>query len=245
MKIGIDLGGTKTEIIVLNPTGDTVFRKRVDTPRDNYTKTIAMICDLVTEAKTSAKINKLKHIGIGIPGVISPLTGVIKNSNSTWLNGQTFREDLASSLGCEVRMANDANCMTLSEAVDGAGAGYNVVFAVILGTGCGAGITINGHILVGANAIGGEWGHNQLPWMDDHERDFAKSVNCYCGKYGCIEQFLSGSALANYYAYRLNTDKLFSSKEIITMADINSSLVGFLKKKSLFANSPDKNKKPR
>jgi fructokinase len=217
MKIGVDLGGTKIEVVVIDDNGQIVFKHRIVSPRDDYLKTIAAIYDLVTTAVAKVKLPKLHSIGIGTPGVLSPVTGLLRNSNSTWLNGKPLQKDLELALNCKVYLENDANCMTLSEAVDGAGAGHKVVFAAILGTGCGGGVAINQQINHGHNGLGGEWGHNPLPWMDDDERAYAKTVSCYCGRIGCIEHFLSGSGFAAYYNYRRSGTNL-DSRQIFALA---------------------------
>lgn len=190
MRLGIDLGGTKTEIVALAADGTELLRERVATPRGDYAATVATIAGLVNsaEAKVGAG-GAAASVGIGIPGAESRVTGLIKNANSTWLIGQPLRADLEAALGRPVRLANDANCFALSEAVDGAAAGAAVVFGVILGTGVGGGIAVNGRVLVGANAIAGEWGHNPMPGESEHRP-------CYCGRTDCIETFLSGPALA-------------------------------------------------
>lgn len=193
MRIGIDLGGTKTEIVVLGNNGRELLRERVPTPRGDYAATVATLAALVksAEAKVGAGgTAPLASVGVGIPGAESRVTGLIKNANSTWLIGQPLRADLETVLGRPVRIANDANCFALSEATDGAAAGAEVVFGVILGTGVGGGIVVRGEVLVGPNAIAGEWGHNPLPG------DEAVRPACYCGRAGCIETFLSGPALA-------------------------------------------------
>ena len=191
IRIGIDLGGTKIEGLALASDGGERARKRVPTPRGDYDGTMRAIADLVSwlEAETEAGAT----VGIAMPGAISPRTGLVKNANSTWLNGKPFDCDLAATLGRPVRVANDANCLAVSEAVDGAAAGLSVVFAVILGTGCGGGIAIGGRPVTGLNAIAGEWGHNPLPWP---EPDELPGRPCYCGKSGCIETWLSGPGLA-------------------------------------------------
>ena len=194
MRIGIDLGGTKIEIIALDSSGRERFRQRVPAPRGSYDATIAAIQGLVAAAEQAVG---QATVGIGIPGAISPATGLIKNANSTWLNGRRLAPDVAMALGREVRLANDANCFALSEAVDGAGAGKRVVFGVIIGTGTGGGLVIDGRVIVGPNAIAGEWGHNPLPWPAPGEWP---GPPCYCGRTGCIETFLSGPALARDYA---------------------------------------------
>jgi fructokinase len=193
MRIGIDLGGTKTEIVVLADDGREQLRERVPTPRGDYAATVRSIAGLVfsAEAKVGAGgTASVATVGVGIPGAESRVTGLIKNANSTWLIGKPLRADLEAALGRPVRLANDANCFALSEATDGAAAGVEVVFGVILGTGVGGGIVVRGAVLAGANAIAGEWGHNPLPG------DEAVRPRCYCGRHGCIETFLSGPALA-------------------------------------------------
>lgn len=196
MRIGLDLGGTKIEAIGLDAAGVERFRRRVATPRGDYDATLAAIASLVAEA--SREVGPAP-IGIGIPGVASPVTGLIKNANSTWLNGRSLADDLARVLGRDVRLANDANCFALSEAVDGAGAGCRVVFGAIIGTGTGGGIVVNRQVLVGANAIGGEWGHNPMPWPEAGEWP---GPPCYCGRTGCVETFLSGPGLSRDHAAR-------------------------------------------
>jgi fructokinase len=194
MRIGIDLGGTKIEVIALGAGGTERFRLRVDAPRDHYPETVRAILGLVQAAETAT--GEPGTIGLGIPGTISPATGVVKNANSTWINGHPLHKDLERALGRPVRIANDANCFALSEATDGAGTGANIVFGVIIGTGVGGGVVVDGRVLVGANAIAGEWGHNSLPWPDAAERP---GPSCYCGKAGCIETFLSGRGLLASY----------------------------------------------
>lgn len=191
MRLGIDLGGTKIELIALDPDHRELLRRRVPTPQGDYTGTLAAIAGLVAEAERD--LGARGSVGIGTPGTISPATGLMKNCNSTCLNGRPLKQDLERLLGRELRLANDANCFALSEAVDGAAAGAEVVFGVILGTGCGAGVVVRGHVLTGPNAIAGEWGHNPLPWSRDDERP---GPPCYCGKAGCIETWLSGPGLA-------------------------------------------------
>jgi predicted NBD/HSP70 family sugar kinase len=190
MRIGIDLGGTKIELIALNDEGGEILRQRLDTPQGDYGETVRTVANLVEQAE--AELEQHGSVGIGTPGAVSRTTGLMKNCNSTCLNGQPLQSDLQVALKREVRLANDANCFALSEATDGAAAGASVVFGVILGTGCGAGIVVNRHILTGANAIAGEWGHNPLPWPCDEERP---GPACYCGQAGCIETWLSGPGL--------------------------------------------------
>ena len=194
MRIGIDLGGTKIEGIALADDGRELDRRRVAAPRGNYDDSVRAIVDLVAAIESAT--SQRGSIGIGIPGTTSPATGLIKNANSTWLNGHRLEDDLSRALARPVRLANDANCFALSEATDGAAAGAPVVFGVIIGTGTGGGVVVNGRIVVGANAIAGEWGHNPLPAPADDERP---GPPCYCGRFGCIETFLSGPALARDY----------------------------------------------
>lgn len=201
MRIGIDLGGTKIEALALDPQGVERFRKRVRTPRDDYDATLDAIIELVAEAE---RVVGPSTVGLGIPGVISPATGLVKNANSTWLNGRPLEQDLIRRLGPRVRLANDANCFALSEATDGAAAGAQCVFGVILGTGTGGGIVIGGGVLVGANAIAGEWGHNPLPWPEPGEWP---GPACYCGRTGCIETFLSGPGLSRDH-YKATAQRL-------------------------------------
>lgn len=190
MRIGIDLGGTKIEGIVLDAHGSAVAGERVATPR-SYDGTIAAIATLVERLEQPFGIRG--SVGVGIPGAVSLETGRVKNANSTWLIGQPLLEDLEHALGRAVRVANDANCFALSEATDGAAAGAPVVFGVIMGTGVGGGLVVQGLPLTGPNLIAGEWGHNPLPWPDDDERP---GPPCYCGKHGCVETWISGPAVA-------------------------------------------------
>jgi len=189
MRIGIDLGGTKIEGIVLDGSRE-VARMRVGTPRGDYAATLAAIASLVADLERA--VGAAGTIGIGIPGTIATVTGLVKNANSTWLIGRPLQADLEARLARPVRIANDANCFAMSEAADGAAAGAEIAFGVIVGTGTGAGISIRGQIVTGANGIAGEWGHNPLPWPDQEERP---GPPCYCGKHGCIETFLSGPAM--------------------------------------------------
>lgn len=199
-RIGVDLGGSKIEAIVLNADGEVRVRERGPTPAGDYHGTISAIVDLVgrVERLSGLDAGSSLPVGIGIPGALSPATGLVKNANSTCLIGRPLDRDLAAALGRPVRVANDANCFAVSEAIDGAAAGERSVFGVILGTGVGGGIAIDGRILTGRNAIGGEWGHNPLPWPRDAE---LPGRPCYCGLCGCIETFLSGPGLvADYQA---------------------------------------------
>ena len=191
-RIGVDLGGSKIEGVALDPTGAELARVRVATPAGDYDAILAAIVDLVAVVAESAG-DAHESIGIGTPGAVSPTTGLMKNSNSTVLNGRAFDRDLAAALKRPLVMRNDADCFALSEAVDGAGAGAEVVFGVILGTGVGGGLVVGGTVRTGPNRIGGEWGHNPLPWPSDDERP---GPDCYCGKQGCIEQWLSGISFA-------------------------------------------------
>jgi fructokinase len=193
VRIGIDLGGTKIEAIALAAGGRECFRRRVPTPRGNYSETLEAVAALVTQADAVNRENQPATGGIGIPGVVSPATGLVKNANSTWLIGKPLADDVARRLGRPVRLANDANCFALSEATDGAAAGAAVVFGVILGTGVGGGLVVHGRVVTGANAIAGEWGHNPMPWPTSDEWP---GPPCYCGRTGCIETFLSGPGLA-------------------------------------------------
>jgi fructokinase len=200
MRIGIDVGGTKIEGVALDEGMGELRRVRVRTPRDDYAGTLSTITTLV--ATLERETGKHGSIGVGIPGAVSPATGSIKNANSTWLNGRPLAQDLERVLGRPVRLANDANCFALSEAKDGAAAGADVVFGVIIGTGCGGGIVVRGQVLTGPNAIAGEWGHNPLPAPTDSERP---GPPCYCGRTGCIETFLSGPGLARDYEFHGGT----------------------------------------
>lgn len=194
MRIGVDLGGTKISAIAMDERGNELLRKRIQSPRDNYDDTIAAIRDLVLSVE--AEIDGPANVGMGIPGAISPATGVVKNANSTWLIGHPLDRDLSRALGRVVRVENDANCLTVSEATDGAAAGAGIVFGVIIGTGVGGGVAINGRPLTGADAIAGEWGHNPLP---PETADDWPGPPCYCGRHGCIETRLSGPGMEAHY----------------------------------------------
>lgn len=194
LRIGIDLGGTKIEGIALD-RGREVARVRIGTPRNDYGGTLQAVASVVAALERDA--GEPGTVGIGIPGTLAPSTGLVKNANSTWLNGRPLRSDLEAALGREVRIANDANCFAVSEATDGAAAGAGVVFGVIVGTGTGAGIVVHGRVLTGPNAVAGEWGHNPLPWAEGDER---AGPPCYCGRRGCIETFLSGPGLVADHA---------------------------------------------
>jgi fructokinase len=194
MRIGIDLGGTKIEGIAIEGSNE-LLRERVSAPRDDYAATVSAVHDLV--ATIEHELGAICTVGIGIPGAISALTGLVKNANSTWLNGRPLDRDLERALGRSVRVANDANCFALSEATDGAARGADTVFGAILGTGTGGGVVVNGRVLEGRHRIAGEWGHNPLPWPQDEE---TPGPPCYCGRFGCIETFLSGPGLSATYA---------------------------------------------
>ena len=202
IRIGVDLGGTKIEALALDQNGRELKRKRVATPKGDYEGTIKTIVELVTflEEKTGEK----GTVGIGIPGTLSPKTGLVKNANSTWLNGKPFNLDVMQALSREVRFANDANCLAVSEAVDGAGQGKQMVFAVILGTGSGSGIAINAKVHSGQHGIAGEWGHNTLNYL---EPDEYPGPDCYCGQKGCIETFVSGTGFELEYQKQTGVHK--------------------------------------
>ncbi len=197
MRIGIDLGGTKIEGLALNEAGEELARLRIPTPQHDYAATVQAIVSVVhdLERRTGGirSDRETASVGVGIPGTIVRATGLVKNANSTWLNGRPFEQDLSTALGRPVRCANDANCLAVSEATDGAAAGARVVFAVILGTGCGGGVAVNSHVHVGPNGVAGEWGHNPLPWATEDE---LPGAHCYCGQFGCIETWISGTGLA-------------------------------------------------
>ncbi len=190
-RIGIDLGGTKIEIAVLAPDGSEALRHRIPTPPGGYAATVQAIAELVRD--TEAQLGLTASVGIGIPGVISPATGRVKNANSTTLNGHPFDHDVSRLLGREVRVENDANCFALSEAADGAGAGRHLVFGIILGTGVGGGIVVDGRVHRGPHGVAGEWGHNPLPWPQPGE---IPGPQCWCGLRGCLETYVAGPALA-------------------------------------------------
>jgi fructokinase len=210
VRIGIDLGGTKIEAIALSPAGEEMARRRVQTPRD-YAASLDAIAALVRELERVA--DQAGTVGIGIPGTVVPRTGLVKNANSVWLNGRPLGRDLEERLRRPVRLMNDANCFALSEATDGAAAGAHVAFGVILGTGVGGGIVVDGRCLTGANLIAGEWGHNPLPWPTSEEWP---GPLCYCGKQGCVEAWLSGPAFERDHAK--HTGLTLSSLEIVRAA---------------------------
>jgi fructokinase len=207
MRIGIDLGGTKIEAIALQGAREAL-RKRVATPRGDYAGTVKAVASLVHEIGEGT-------VGVGIPGALSRLTGLVKNANSTWLIGKPLKEDLERAIGREVRLENDANCFALSEATDGAGRGAAVVFGVILGTGVGGGIVAHGKVLTGPNAIAGEWGHNPLPGPEPEDLPLPA---CYCGRSGCIETYLSGPALARHH-FELTGERLEPGEIVARQAE--------------------------
>jgi len=219
LRIGVDLGGTKTEIAALDAHGGELLRRRVATPAGDYRATIATVTELVRSAER--ELGAAGTVGIGTPGSISRATGLLRGSNSLCLNGQPIRRDLEAALAREVRIANDANCFALSESVDGAGQGAAVVFGVILGTGVGGGLVVRGRVLEGRNAIAGEWGHNPLPWPLDAERP---GPACFCGKHGCIETFVSGPGLER--DHRIITGDNASALEIAKRAAAGDSIAG-------------------
>jgi fructokinase len=202
-RIGLDLGGTKIEALALDEHGVELVRRRVPTPRE-YDATIDAIAELVRTIAPAPEVT----VGLGMPGSVSRRTGLVKNANSTWLNGRPFPRDLEAKLGRPIRVANDADCLAVSEAVDGAGRGARVVFAAILGTGCGAGIAVDRTPLVGPNGLTGEWGHNPLPWAEPHE---LPGPACYCGKHGCLETWLSGPGLARDHGGGLDAARIVAS----------------------------------
>ncbi len=210
LRIGIDLGGTKIEAIALSGDAEVVPRRRVAAPRE-YEGTLAAVADLVRDVETLA--GSEGSVGIGIPGAITAETGLVKNANSTWLNGRPLQHDLRERLNRPLRLSNDANCFAISEATDGSGAGANVVFGVILGTGVGGGIVVGGRVLEGPNRIAGEWGHNPLPWMTLSGQP---APQCYCGKRGCVETMISGPAFEK--AFALKTGQALTSAAIARQA---------------------------
>ena len=219
MRFGIDLGGTKIEILAIDESGNERYRQRVATPQDSYAQTLEAIKNLVNGAEVA--LGATGTLGIATPGAISRASanlGRIKNANSTCLNGEPLIDDLQRALRREVRIANDANCFALSEATDGAAAGAEIVFGVIVGTGVGGGICINGRSVTGANAIAGEWGHNPLPWPGPAE---LPGHACYCGRHGCIETWLSGTGMARHF--REDTARALSAPEIVANAAVDAA----------------------
>jgi fructokinase len=209
-KMGIDLGGTKTEVIVLDPDQRPVYRERVATPAGSYAEILALLADLVNGIQAKLKLDM--SIGVGIPGAISPRSGLLRNSNTVCMNGQPFLSDLQDRLEREIRIENDANCFALSEALGGAAQDCSIVFGVIIGTGTGGGLVIDGKLVNGPHSISGEWGHNPLPWLRSEDGTPA----CYCGKTACIETFLSGPGFAHNYKTRSGNS--LSSEEIVAAA---------------------------
>jgi len=208
VRIGVDLGGTKIEFVALERDGREIHRHRVPTPRFDYDGTVRAIKDGVELIER--ELQRQATVGVGIPGTISRITHAVKNANSTWMNGKPFDRDLGAALQREVRCANDANCLAVSEATDGAGAGKHVVFAVVLGTGCGGGVALDGRVHNGRNGVAGEWGHNTLPWMKPDE---FPGPPCYCGYTGCIETWISGTGLEA--DYQRTTKTPLKGREII------------------------------
>ncbi len=211
MRIGIDLGGTKIEGAALDDHGKVAARQRVPTPRGDYDATIRAIASIVNALE--AQIGTRASVGIGMPGTISPATGLVKNANSVWLNGRAFDRDVSGALEREVRFSNDANCFALSEAVDGAARGARVVFGVIVGTGTGGGVVVDKRVIEGRNSVAGEWGHNALPWAESSEQP---GPECYCGRRGCIETFLSGPGLAG--DYERATGQRLTAEDVVARA---------------------------
>jgi fructokinase len=197
IRIGVDFGGTKIEAAALGAKGEFVARVRQPNP-GSYEAAVGVVRDLVAEAERQAGVSGAT-VGIGVPGSLSPKTGRMRNANSVWLNGKHFQEDVQAALGRPIRLENDANCFALSEALDGAAAGAEVVFGAILGTGCGGGVVVRGKTVEGVNRIGGEWGHTPLPWPSAEERG---SHKCWCGRTDCLETWISGSAFGAAYARR-------------------------------------------
>ena len=218
VRIGIDLGGTKIEGLALDEAGAEIARLRIPSPQHDYAATVQAIVSVVDdlERRIGGGRSDLEppSVGLGIPGTIVRATGLVKNANSTWLNGQPLERDLAAALGRPVRCANDANCLAVSEAPDGAAAGAGVVFAVILGTGCGGGVAVNGRVHIGPNGVGGEWGHNPLPWATEEE---LPGPPCYCGECGCLETWISGTGLARDHE-RITGQRL-TGPEIVAAAE--------------------------
>ncbi len=222
IRIGIDLGGTKIEGIALSEAGNEVYRQRITTPQGDYSATLRSIVELITTIE--AQIQQTGTIGICTPGALSPATGLMRNSNSVCMNGQPVQKDLQNLLKREIRLANDANCFALSEATDGAARNYSVVFGVIIGTGTGAGIVIDKKVLSGSNAIAGEWGHNPLPWPQDIE---LPGANCYCGRQGCIETWLSGPGMVRDHELHNNVflnPEMLDSKACFGDEEANKTL---------------------
>ena len=214
MRIGIDLGGTKIEGIALDDVGNELFRKRISSPQGDYQNTLNAITDLVNEIENVTQTTGT--VGVGIPGMISPQTDLVKNANSTWLIGHPLKADLESLLQRKIRIENDANCFVVSEATDGAAKGAEIVFGVIIGTGTGGGVFVRGQSIIGANAIAGEWGHNPLPWPTQKE---LPGRDCYCGKQGCIETWLSGPGFEKDHQLTNKLTHPILAKEIVLLAE--------------------------
>jgi len=218
IRIGIDLGGTKIEGLALDGLGAEMARLRIATPQHDYTATVQAIVEVVRELERRVGGHEQASVGVGIPGTVVRATGLVKNANSTWLNGQPLERDLSAALARPVRCANDANCLAVSEATDGAAAGAGMVFAVILGTGCGGGISVHGEVRVGPNGVSGEWGHNPLPWASPDEYP---GPLCFCGQRGCLETWISGTGLA--HDHRRVTGKQLSGPEIVAAAEAGNA----------------------
>ena len=219
MRIGIDLGGTKIEGIALNDVGEELFRKRINSPQGNYQNTLNAITELVSEIEQATQTTG--SVGVGIPGTISPQTGLVKNANSTWLIGHPLKKDLENILERKIRIENDANCFVVSEATDGAAKGAEIVFGVIIGTGTGGGVFVRGQSIIGENAIAGEWGHNPLPWPNKKEYP---GNECYCGQLGCIETWLSGPSFEKEHKEFNCLEQRVPAKEIIAYAEDNNEI---------------------
>jgi len=217
MRIGIDLGGTKIEALALSAQGRELERIRIATPREDYGETLEAITSLVW--RLEKQLGARGSVGVGIPGTVVRSTGLVKNANSTWLNGRPLEQDLSLQLGRPIRCENDANCLAVSEASDGSGAGHQVVFAVILGTGCGGGLAIGARVHQGRNGVAGEWGHNSLPWPREDE---FPGPECYCGKRGCLETWISGTGLGLDYARQ--TGRSMTGKEVAEAAEADDSV---------------------
>lgn len=212
ISVGVDFGGTKIEVAAIDAAGVPVARRRLPTP-DTYDAALRTVHELVSAVEAETQLT-VPRIGVGAPGSISPRTGLLRNANTQYLNGKPFANDLARVLGKAVRTSNDANCLALSEASDGAAAGARVVFAAILGTGCGGGLVVDGRLLEGANGVGGEWGHNPLPWPT--EAELCDAPRCWCGQYGCLETWISGSGLQRDFF--VSTGRAVSGETIIADA---------------------------
>lgn len=223
LRIGIDLGGTKIAGVALGAGDAVCAERRIAAPHGDYAATIAAVCDLARQLAADACAAGLAgtSVGIGMPGSVSPRTGLVQNANSTWLNGRRFQAEIETALGQPVRLANDANCFALSEASDGAAAGARSVFGVILGTGCGGGLVFRSRLIDGPHGIGGEWGHNPLPWMTDAE---FPGPTCFCGRRGCLETFVSGTGLAADFA-RI-TGETLTGEEIVARHRLGDAAAG-------------------